>query len=443
MQARNTYTEKEKLTFLANVDIFSESPPHILQSIAKIVKPVYIPAGQLVFAKGEEGKAMYIIVQGRVKIHDKKYVFAELAEKKIFGEYSLLDTEARSTSVTTLEDTSFFILEQDALHNTIENSTDVILSIMKFLVKRLRQHNVLEEKLAESNARLQEAKQQVEREKEQVEALNQEIGRQLQKITYQAKLLEDKNRKITDSINYAENIQSAMLPSLLEMAAPFRDFFVLFQPRDVVSGDFYWFQETEERVYIAAADCTGHGVPGALMSMASSMLLNEIVSNQQISEVDEILTQLNLGVQNFLQQSKNSLQDGMDISLACLHKQKNRVDLVGAKRPIFYIQAEEMCLLKGSKHTIGGGRLHKEKTYDKTSLDFEPGALKVYLFSDGYVDQMNEQRQKFSRKKMLSLLEQNQHLSMQQQRKYLEQEIHTWMGEDEQIDDILVIGFQV
>lgn len=433
----------EKISFLKNVNIFSEIKEDILTEICLVLQEVTIEKGQEVFHRGDPGNSMYIIIDGRVKVHDNEYVFVELSNKEIFGEYALLDTEPRSTSVTTMIDTQFFVLEQDRLYQLMEKSNQVLLSIMKSLTKRLRQHNILQEKLAESNARLKQAKKMVEQEKKQVELLNEEINRQLDKITHQASLLEDKNRKITDSINYAENIQSAMLPTSIDLQQAFHDLFVYYKPRDVVSGDFYWLKELPDRTFIAAVDCTGHGVPGALMSMAGSMLLNEIVGNHKILQVEEILYHLNKGVESFLQQKDNTLRDGMDISLCSIYKQEQKVDISSAKSPVILFQKQKHQIIKGSKYSIGGGTRKKEKTYTKTTINYQDQDLHLYLFSDGYIDQMNPWRKRFSKKQLLNLLAKIHPQPMHQQKLYLQEKMQNWMATEEQIDDMLVIGIHL
>lgn len=262
--------------------------------------------------------------------------------------------------------------------------------------------------------------------------------------------LEHAYTDIKDSINYAEKIQRAILPmdELIKQHLP--NSFVLFHPRDVVSGDFYWFgsinvDEDHEKDYVlfAAADCTGHGVPGAFMSMVGNTILNEIVLTNKIFNPGEILHQLHLGVKKALKQNENQSRDGMDLALCCIDVRNNKLLYAGANRPLWIIDNNGLTEIKATKSAIGGFT-DDSTVFQEHIIELDKG-MEFYAFSDGYPDQFGgNEGKKFMTKKLKELL-----ISMYKQpfdvkRNQLEKTIFDWMGtEHEQVDDILVIGFKI
>ena len=249
---------------------------------------------------------------------------------------------------------------------------------------------------------------------------------------------------IKDSINYAKKIQDAILPLDEEIKKALPQSFVLFKPRDVVSGDFYWFNKKDDHVYIAAVDCTGHGVPGAFMSMIGNSLLNEIVSKKGTHDAASILKKLHAGVRKSLKQDRDSYEskDGMDLALAVIDLTANTLQYSGAKRPLFYFNNEKFEEIKADKQSIGG--LEMEDDYHFTNRNFE---LKkgdtFYLFTDGYVDQFGgDKGKKYSTKRLKESMQEIQSLSMKEQSAKLGSIIDDWKSDVEQIDDILVIGIR-
>jgi ligand-binding sensor domain-containing protein/serine phosphatase RsbU (regulator of sigma subunit) len=262
--------------------------------------------------------------------------------------------------------------------------------------------------------------------------------------------LEHAYTDIKDSINYAEKIQRAILPmdDLIKKYLP--DSFVLFQPRDIVSGDFYWFgtiniDEDQEKDYIlfAAADCTGHGVPGAFMSMVGNTILNEIVLTNKIFNPGVILHQLHLGVKKALKQNENQSRDGMDIALCCIDIKNNKLLYAGANRPLWIVDDNGLTEIKATKSAIGGFT-DDSTVFFEHEINLKPD-MQVYAFSDGYPDQFGgPEGKKFMTKRLKDLLVANQNLSFKEKKEFLMVTIKEWMGlEYEQIDDILLIGFKV
>jgi serine phosphatase RsbU (regulator of sigma subunit) len=261
------------------------------------------------------------------------------------------------------------------------------------------------------------------------------------------KKIDEQNKNIKSSINYAKRIQEAMLPKLDQQKRLIPDSFVLFKPRDSVSGDFYWFTEIKNwynpDVVIAAADCTGHGVPGAFMSMIGINALNGIIS-QGIAESHQILEALDSEIRKALQQETTGNNDGMDIALCVYRKEKNLLEFSGAKNPLVYIQNNELFQVKGDARSIGGSNnTKKDIAFKKHNITIEQPTT-VYLFSDGYRDQFGgKDNTKFMSKKFNKLLLDIHQLPMQEQMAILDKTIEEWKGAFHQTDDILVMGLRL
>jgi serine phosphatase RsbU (regulator of sigma subunit) len=262
-------------------------------------------------------------------------------------------------------------------------------------------------------------------------------------INQQRDHLAEKNKEITDSINYAKRIQQAKLPDVTSITQFLPQSFILFKPKDIVSGDFYFFRKKANTCYIAAADCTGHGVPGALMSMVASEQLDDAL--RQSDKVSEILSLANKGIKSSLRQteSADSTRDGMDIVLCCIDYTKRLVKYSAANRPLWIIrhgqkQVEE---IKATKKAIGG-LTDDHQQFEEHELQFQSGDT-IYLFTDGYADQFSgKEGKKLMTKKFKEILLSQSASDMPAQQRWLDQFIEDWKGGAEQIDDILVIGIR-
>lgn len=259
------------------------------------------------------------------------------------------------------------------------------------------------------------------------------------------KKIEEQNKSIKSSINYAKRIQEAMLPR--ETCRHFaKDCFILFKPRDVVSGDFYWFNELRYGqsgdFSFAAVDCTGHGVPGAFMSMIGLKALSEITA-RGIHQPGEILSAMHREVQTSLRQKETGNNDGMDVALCTFHSERNRLEFAGAKNPLVLIQNNELRQIKGDIHPIGGSKSPDNLIYKNHIITIdEPTTL--YLFSDGYRDQFGgKNNMKFMSKQFSQLLLEIHTLPMEEQKQILEKRFDEWKGTHPQTDDVLVIGLKL
>lgn len=256
-------------------------------------------------------------------------------------------------------------------------------------------------------------------------------------------LLNLKNKEVTDSINYAQRIQSAILPSYRDIKKVLPQSFVLYMPKAIVSGDFYFFSEQENHIFLAAADCTGHGVPGALMSMVGSNIISQLVTEKRSTSPSDILNELNSGIRKALKQDQEAeTNDGMDIAFCVLEKNMQRLQFSGANRPLYIIRDRKLEVVKPDKFPIGGSHT-KDLLFSAHEVQLQKGDM-LYLFSDGYADQFGGQEgKKMMIKSFQKLLLQVQHEEPQKQRELLLQHFNSWKGELEQIDDVLVIGIRV
>jgi serine phosphatase RsbU (regulator of sigma subunit)/HAMP domain-containing protein len=270
---------------------------------------------------------------------------------------------------------------------------------------------------------------------EQIRSKNNEL-------TEKNHIIEEYNEQVRSSIEYGKRIQSAILPDPDEMKENLPEHFVLFKPRDVVSGDFYWFSDLGDKQIIAVVDCTGHGVPGAFMSMIGNTLLNEIVNQKRITGPGLILQNLNIAVRMALKQEGDNMlsRDGMDVCMCVI--EKTRVLFAGAGLPLYVMKNGVLETIKGSSHHIGGKQKTEMPTFEQHVIERVPG-LSLYLSSDGYGDQNNEQRVKFSTKKLRELIEQVHTLPIQQQQRLFDERLKQHQGSEEQRDDITVVGIRL
>ena len=257
-------------------------------------------------------------------------------------------------------------------------------------------------------------------------------------VVAQKEELARKNEDITDSIRYAKRIQFAILPE----NSPYPDTFILFKPKDIVSGDFYWFTRVGDKEFFSAVDCTGHGVPGAFMSIIGHNSLTKIVREYGILEPGKILGQLNKEVLETLHQRSDArdIYDGMDLALACYDRKGKFLEYSGAFNPLYLIRNGELIETKADKQSIGRSAFKTDAEFRNHRIEIKQGDT-VYLFTDGYVDQFGgDHRKKFKYKNLKETILKIQEETMSEQRVIMDQTIERWRGDQDQLDDILVIG---
>ncbi len=254
------------------------------------------------------------------------------------------------------------------------------------------------------------------------------------------KTLKRQNKQIQSSIKYAERIQSAMLPSANYLTELFSNYFIFYRPKDIVSGDFYWCREEDNKIIIAVADCTGHGVPGAFMSLIGHQLLNRAIIDKKIYSPEKILESVNKAMRQVWNQENSSIHEGMEMAVCVIDKKKNKLIFAGAKRPICIIQNNKLKYTKGNEMGIDG----KENTsYIKQEFDLEPNT-QIYLYSDGYQDQFGgEEDRRFMSKNLRELFQKIEMKSAQEQQKEIATTFDNWKQNNKQIDDVLIFGFKI
>ena len=272
----------------------------------------------------------------------------------------------------------------------------------------------------------------------------EEIESQRDEIEAQRDLVFAQKKEITDSIGYAQRIQAAILPHKSYLDEHIPEYFVLYKPRDIVSGDFYWIKEVDSTFVIVVADCTAHGVPGAFMSMLGITLLNELFVAGRTNNPGEILGELRTKVKAMLVQEGNirDQKDGMDMAIALVNRNKKELQFAGAYNPLYLIrQGNQLIELKGDKQPIG---IHWEETEFNTHMVKLRKNDSLYVFTDGYVDQYGgEHKKKFKTQKFKELLLSVQSESMEKQKQMIDNTFEAWRGNREQIDDVCVVGVKV
>jgi len=320
---------------------------------------------------------------------------------------------------------------------------------------KLEELSKLNTQLNESNLYLEDRVRQINEQKHQIELKNDQIALQHTQLAQALSEIQYKNKQITESLEYARRIQESMLPSDKLLQEFFQDYFIYFRPLTAVSGDFYWFEKIEQtdKTYfvIAVADCTGHGVPGAILSMLGSNLLTQITQHNQLIDPAAILLKLNAEIKYALNQERNynNNQDGMEVALLVFDVNQRQVHFAGGGRPLYFVHDAQLFTIEGDKITIGG--VSWEQRYlgakkpihiETHTLSYTPGDT-FYLFTDGYKDQFGgEKGRKMGTDRFKKHVLANSSLMLTQQYTEFDRFFKQWRGQEDQIDDVLVLGLR-
>jgi serine phosphatase RsbU (regulator of sigma subunit) len=271
------------------------------------------------------------------------------------------------------------------------------------------------------------------------------LARTVAELEATKKVLDAQNRRVQESVNYARNIQVSLLPAEGTLRKHFQDSFMLYKPRDVVSGDFPWIFDNGTSVYLAAVDCTGHGVPGAMLSVIGCFLLNGIVAKEPDLPCGVILDRLHAELQQVLGQKdpKSLSRDGMDIALCKVDKQARTLEFSGAHRPLYVLGNDGLQEVKGDRYPIGGAQYRNRAPFTTHTLTIQEGQA-FYLFTDGLVDQFGGQdgKEKITSRRVQGLLQEQNRQGLSRIGAELDAFFNTWKGEHHQLDDVLVIGLR-
>ncbi|MCX6302518.1 MAG: SpoIIE family protein phosphatase [Bacteroidia bacterium] len=275
--------------------------------------------------------------------------------------------------------------------------------------------------------------------------LEEKVKERTLKIEKQKEEIEEQKKHITDSIYYARRIQNAILPSFSMIDAQLKNYFIYYLPKDIVSGDFYWVHETDGLFMVAAVDCTGHGVPGAFMSIVGFNQLNSAVTVKKARSASKILDELNKGVITTLNENTGdtSIKDGMDMALCVFDLEKKKAEFAGANNPLVLIRDNKIVRYKGDRFPIGAYEGSDTLSFANNEIDLMDGDC-LYLFSDGYADQFGGlDGKKFMYKRFEELLLEVHSMPMNVQKETLDKRLAKWKGSNDQVDDILVIGIKI
>ncbi len=433
---------EERVQHLKQVDIFALTEDQLLYEIAPLLKEVKFSKGESIIVEGELGDCMYTIIDGEVEVHKGKHIFASLGALRIFGELALLTSNPRSASITAKTNCTLLRYDQKDFYEKMGERLDFTRSMIGILTERLNRQNT---------AIIKNLQQ---REKE----LSHLVEVRTAALQAEKAKVESTNAQLTDSITYASRIQSAILGSTEDISARFSDAFVWLKARNIVSGDFYWYAEVQPKnrpasappvQIVIAADCTGHGVPGAFMTVMGSSFLEEIVNARRFTDPAAILYALDTKVthatnKNQQQTSAKKVNDGMDMAIIAIDRHKRSVKFAGAKNPLFmYEKGKKVRAFKGSKFPIGSRQFKKTKVFETHEVPFVEGAS-YYIFSDGFPDQFGgPDNRKYLTKRFRGYLQEIQILPMTEQKEWLEEEFLRWRSVYPQTDDVLIIGIKL
>jgi serine phosphatase RsbU (regulator of sigma subunit) len=365
----------------------------------------------------------------------REEVFANQSSQKIAETEVLYNLEKKEQQIQLLRSQNRIkdleASERNLMNIWLFTGLIFVFAFSVLLYKKNLAHN-------KANLMLQKQKSAINNQKVEIEHTRDEY----EKLSF---LLAQKNKEVTDSIEYAQRIQHSMIQGDEIIFKNFSGAFIFYRPKDIVSGDFYWIKQKSKRVYVAAIDCTGHGVPGAFMTVLGNTLMNQILDQKEGDAMpDEVLYALDKKVKENLNQHGISLSafEGMDMALICLDMQALKCYYSGAKMPLYYYHAKELQQVKGNRHSIGGNDF-SEKRFDLKEIELEKGD-QLYLSSDGFQDQFGGANgKKFMKLHFRGLIGKVATMPMDMQKDSLISKFDEWKGDHQQTDDVLVIGIKI
>ena len=407
---------------LSEAPLFIGTQGYQLETVIRASMLVEYNDGQIIFEKGDRANGFFIILEGKVKIHARQIKYIELGPGKYFGEYALIEKQPHSSTVTAINRCKCLVMPPDIFNNLLQQSLPFSNRLLQTLIHRLRSKDKLEISLTEKNA---------------------EISEQNEKIREQNQKIREQNEHIHESIEYAGMIQSTMLPSTKLLEMKLENYFLIFHPREKVSGDFYWFAQKENKYCVAISDCTGHGVPGSMISILGISFLNEIINQLDQPDPGEILTLLNNKMKNALNQNHERYHshDGMDIAFIVIDFDNMELSFSGAQSPMYLVRNNELSVFDPDKVNVGTAPGNYSFTTQDTLLDRDD---MLYFFTDGLVDQLGgEAYKRYGTCQLKNLLMQIADQEPQVQEQAILDSFWEWKGEGKQTDDVTLLGIRV
>ncbi len=406
------------------------SPPELVSEIAENMSKSYVATGQ--YQKAYESHKLFSEMEKRIR---NKETAGNLNKQEI--NYAVnkkqkeMELEQQKKDLKAEEE-----IRTQAMYTKGAFLGLALMALLAFFI--YRGYRIKQK----SNILLAAQKEEILQKNEELKQLNEEITAQRELVEIQRDIAVLKEKEITDSIQYAKRIQTAVLPHRNIFVNLIPDYFIYFKPRDIVSGDFYWMKKLDKYLVIAAADCTGHGVPGAFMSMLGISFLNEIVTDHVVDPGD-ILNRLSLRIIDALHQTwrDDEAKDGMDIALTVINMETKELKFAGAYNPLLMIRNNELTEIKGNKMPIGI-HIKDAEPFTNHSIQLQEKDT-IYLFSDGYLDQFGgTSGGKFKSKQFKELLLSINNESMYIQKELIDSNFENWKGDLKQLDDILIIGMR-
>ncbi len=376
-----------------------------------------------------------------IKIKEKKIVKTENEKLSLLDTINHKDLKIRyiknEAELEKSLDEARLLKSKLLLRNTILIASIILFLLLVFIVfyfQKRKTNKILNKK----NTEILQKNEEIKVQKQNIEELYIETS--------------EAHESIKKSINYAAFIQKSMINKTPKLSSYFKESFIIFKPKDAVGGDFYWYSKVDDKIVVAAVDCTGHGVPGAFLTVLGNNVLNQIVNISKITNPSEILYNMHNEIKNALNQSNSKNQDGMDMSLCTIDLKNKKLYFAGANNPLVIIKNNKVNVIKGNRYGIGGYSeiiyQRKKETdaslsmYNTTEVDIIPG-MSIYLFSDGFQDQISEQtNKKIKSKAFYSLIEKYSTNPLEVQKEKFLSFFSEWKGNYEQVDDVLIIGIK-
>ncbi len=398
----------------------------------------------ILFGSASEVVLLSLALADRINVYkkqkdlDQKQILAKTIENEtlIKEQNKVLQIKVKEAT----EDLRISIEELNSTNEELNAMLDTIQSQNQVIEESSREINTMNEELTATNEELSSTN-------EELNSTNEELVSTVETVKRQNKIIEESNRNITDSLRYAQTIQDAILPFQERMDSHLKEYFTFYRPKDIVSGDFYWLTNLKGKVYLAVADCTGHGVPGAFMSMIGSAALDALIDRNELEESDRILEELHFTIQKALKQKNSTNDDGMDIGLCImeyLEDGKCKILFSGAKRPLYYFKksTQELHEIRGTRQSIGGYSKKVRLKFEVNEVILEKGDT-FYLSSDGYADQNNSEDIKFGSHNLKKLLQEIAIFPMKEQGQIITQNFEEHKENEAQRDDIAIIGVKI